>query len=463
MSANRYAQDRGIPVSSMYYHLGREAGGLPSLIDRRKHNGRRSEVAEEVLVWTLAFLAQNRRATLAGAWREVQKACGIHGWKKPSYPQIVRVVNRLPADLRALMVHGARHHFETWGIVRRKEEHSINGLWQIDASELPVWCLDPSTGETFKPWTIGIVEVCSRVTMAMWLCRNTPDTGQALLALRHAILPKHDERFPFFGLPGELQSDSGAIFKSADFQDALLRMGIKHVPTENDCPSANGKIERLFRTVQDGLVRNLTQFSEQYRGLQSAKRTPLPFPLLGKMLDSFLVEYHLRKHASLDKAPWEAWHDGLAGARGFDLSPQDVVDACKVRVDKRVHRDGVELTRNAHYSAPELAGLVGKTVTLRVLPDGGDTTTPCFYKGAHIADLQRVEGNSELGEAIKHARLDRAKELARLRKTLLKTAARVLPNQPATLPPGAKPIAPKPDGDVPLEPMDIPDLPEDEE
>lgn len=86
-----------------------------------------------------------------------------------------------------------------------------------------------------------------------------------------------------------------------------------------------------------------------------------------------------------------------------------------------------------------------------------------FYKGAHVADLQRVEGNSELGEAIKHARLDRAKELARLRKTLLKTAARVLPNQPAALPPGPKPIAPKPDGDVPLEPMDIPDLPEDEE
>ncbi len=55
--------------------------------------------------------------------------------------------------------------------------------------------------------------------------------------------------------------------------------------------------------------------------------------------------------------------DRLDSAHGFSIDVADVVDACKFRVEKTVSRDGIEIGPGRHLSAPELAGLIGKTVT----------------------------------------------------------------------------------------------------
>lgn len=463
-SAYQFARERGINPSTLYKDTKRERFGPAALTDGRSRNGRKRQLTDEALTWVLAFLATNRRASLSSAHRALVAECPRLGWRTPSYGQVCRAVCALPPDARELMVHGGRHHFEQWGLVRRVEVDAPNTKWQVDATEMPVWALDLTTGEQFKPWGIGFIDCASRVVLGLSLLRVEPSTSDLLLALRRAILPKQDERFPFFGRPQKLGCDNGSIFKSGDFLDALLRLGIERDEIPNNCPAANGKIERVFRTVQDGLCRELTQYANQHRGLAAARRSPLPFPILSQLADRFLVEYHLRSHRALNATPFEVWHDRLDRAIGFDIDADGVVDACRLRIEKRVGRDGVEMGVGCHFSAPELAGLVGRTVTLRVLPEGGDTEILCFYNGQLVAELRRVEGDAVLGASIKAARLDRAKELARLRKTLLKTAARILPERPSLLPPGAKIITPAP----PAEPaeeaaMEIPDLPSEEE
>src|SRR5690606_31751217 len=131
-----------------------------------------------------------------------------------------------------------------------KESSAPNELWQIDATQLGIWNLDMDSGKQIQPWAIGIIDTCTRITLGIHVTRYTPTTADVLMALRRAFLPKEDDRFPFFGVPKGIQSDNGTIFKSGDFLDTLLRLGIERVPTENDCPSDNGKIERFFKTAE---------------------------------------------------------------------------------------------------------------------------------------------------------------------------------------------------------------------
>lgn len=473
LSLRGFSKSEGIPYSSLRL-ITKKAGKDPlSLIDQRSGNGRRSTTDDRCVTWILAYLSLNRRATISGAWRALESVARGEGWDYPTYGQVLRSIDKLPEDMRAYLVHGSKHLFEQWGLVRRKEQLRVNELWQVDATQLPVWCLDMATGEQFQPWGIGIIDSRSRVSPALQLFRESPTTGDVLLALRTAILPKHDDRLPFFGKPSKLQSDNGTIFKSADFLDALMRLGITHEPIANDCPSANGKIERFFRTLQDQLCRGLETYTHQTHGLARAKANPLPWPMVPRLVERFLAEYHMRSHRSLECSPWEAWHDALDPSDLSSFSTSDVVSACKVRVEKTVARDGIELAPGRHFSSPKLAGLVKQKVTLRVLPEGGDETVECFYRGEFLDFLERVEHNAGLVERIKSARLDRAKELARLRKSLIKEARRILPEQPGRMAGGGKPIIIQPEGgdasgdtDEPIAPDQVPTLsaenPEDE-
>lgn len=455
-----FAAAEGIPVSTLALDLKRSRAGLGEFLDKRARNGRRAEIDDRALTWALAFVASHRRATLATAWRELRSVAVKHGWKYPSYGQLHRAVSRLPADARELLIHGARHLFEKWGIVQRKESIAPNELWQMDATQLGVWNLDMGSGKQIQPWAIGIIDACTRVVLGVHVTLDAPTSADVALALRYALLPKKDERFPFFGAPKGIQTDNGSIFKSGDVLDMFLRLGIERVPTENDCPSDNGKIERFFKTVEMQLLSRLSSYAHQHNGLAEAKRNPIPWPMMQKLVDKFLGDYHLRNHSSLGKSPWEAWHDGLDTAHGLSLDVAGVIDACKIRAEKTVERDGIEMGPGRHLSAPELAGLVGEKVTLRLLPEGGDNEADCYYRGEKVAILRVVERDGELADSIKAARLDRAKELSRLRKSLLKTANRMLGQTPQSLPSEVPIILPPQEkaAETDDEPLDVPDL-----
>jgi len=77
-------------------------------------------------------------------------------------------------------------------------------------------------------------------------------------------------------------------------------------------------------------------------------------------------------------------------------------------IDKRAG-ENERLFRN--FRRWKLAGLVGETVTLRLLPEGGDNEADCYHRGEKVARLRVVERDGKLADSIKAARLDRAREL----------------------------------------------------
>jgi len=45
---------------------------------------------------------------------------------------------------------------------------------------------------------------------------------------------------------------------------------------------------------------------------------------------------------------------------GLSFDVPTIIDACKIRIEKIVARDGIEIAPGRHLSAPELAGLAGE-------------------------------------------------------------------------------------------------------
>ena len=121
--------------------------------------------------------------------------------------------------------------------VRWQREHP-NSLWQIDISDQKV---------TDK-YLLGIIDDCSRYCIALI----------PLKQISTAIITKIlDNIVAVDGKPREILTDNGSVFglrsKHSKFDRWCKKRGIKHIRSAIHSPTTLGKIERLFRTIEDEL------------------------------------------------------------------------------------------------------------------------------------------------------------------------------------------------------------------
>jgi putative transposase len=294
----------------------------------------------------------------------------------------------------------------------------------------------------FKPFLISFIDAATRVVMGWRLFRYEPTTADLLLTLRMAIFAKHDPSYPFCGSPDGIQSDNGGIFESEDYADCLIRLKIVRQEIPGKSPSANGKVERFFETIQDGIIRRLHGHSDQFDGLASAKKKATPWDPLIRTISHFMGTYHSRVHSELKTSPWEAWHDRQEIARGLGFSMADVLDATMVRLQAQVQRDGVHLPDKNTYSDPCLTGLVDKTITVRVSPDRPYDRVEAYREGKFLGLLGNIHHTPEVAQQIKESRVERSIELHGLKKIVNTMAESVLP--PADAAPPAYIVDPLP-------------------
>ena len=233
-----------------------------------------------------------------------------------------------------------------------------------------------------------------------------------------------------------MQSDNGGVFESEDYLDCLLRLNIIRLEIPSESPSANGKVERFFKTIQDGLIQRLNGFSDQINGLASARKSAIPWPILPRLVSQYMAKYHSDVHSSLQVSPWEAWHERLADARGLGVLFEDVINATMVRMNVQVQRDGVHLDDGNTYTAPCLTGHVDDKVTVRVSPEKPYDLVEAYIEGRLLGELQNIALSTEIADTIKTFRVERTIELNRLAKILNSMAPTVLPD-PTIAPPGA--------------------------
>ena len=59
--------------------------------------------------------------------------------------------------------------------------------------------------------------------------------------------------FAIHGLPRTVVSDNGSVFTSSDFEQFMLRNGIRHIRTAPYHSASNGLAERAVQTLKEGL------------------------------------------------------------------------------------------------------------------------------------------------------------------------------------------------------------------
>lgn len=100
-----------------------------------------------------------------------------------------------------------------------------------------------------KPWGAGweFVHVCIDDASRIAFTRILPDEKKASAT---AFLKAAVAYYQSLGITVErVMTDNGSCYKSSDFQDACLDLGLRHIRTKPYTPKTNGKAERFIQTA----------------------------------------------------------------------------------------------------------------------------------------------------------------------------------------------------------------------
>src|SRR3989338_5644587 len=153
----------------------------------------------------------------------------------------------------------------------RWQRNHPNSLWQIDHTD---------EQNKFNCFTLSVIDDCSRFSLALVKLNNV--TTDVVTNILDGLIKKH-------GKPREILTDNGSAYGSKSthsrFDRWCRRNGIRHIRTKIHSPTTNGKVERLFKTMDNEL------------------------DFCKNDLELFRLRYnHFRPHSSLDnKTPSEVY------------------------------------------------------------------------------------------------------------------------------------------------------------
>lgn len=156
--------------------------------------------------------------------------------------------------------------------VRWQRKHP-NSLWQIDHTD---------EQNRFNCYTLSVVDDCSRYSLA--LVKLNSVTTNVVTHILDGLIEIH-------GTPREILTDNGGAYglnsNHSKFDRWCKRRGIRHIRTKIHSPTTNGKVERLFKTMDEELE------------------------FCGNDIERFRMRYNqFRPHSSLNgKSPAEVYYD----------------------------------------------------------------------------------------------------------------------------------------------------------
>ncbi|MEK6869157.1 MAG: IS481 family transposase [Nanoarchaeota archaeon] len=120
--------------------------------------------------------------------------------------------------------------------VRWQRKHP-NSLWQIDHTD---------EMDERNCYTLSAIDDCSRYSLA--IIKLNQVTTDIVTHILDKLIQKH-------GKPREILTDNGGAYglnsKHSRFDRWCKRRGIKHIRTKVHSPQTSGKVERLFKTMDD--------------------------------------------------------------------------------------------------------------------------------------------------------------------------------------------------------------------
>ena len=207
------------------------------------------------------------------------------------------------------------------------EAPGVNDLWIVDFSPGPFLALHPKTVATHL---CLIIDDHSRLI---------PYAAYALAADTQALLACLKEAIRRRGLPRKLYADNGGPFINAHLRIVCANLGIRLIHSKVGRPWSRGKVERMFRTLQQDFEAGLRLPGQGVGSLEE---------LNGKLSRWLQEVYHPRPHQGMGQSPQERFARALPLLRLLD--PQlDLDRLCYTRIERVVRKDGTVRIDNDLY------------------------------------------------------------------------------------------------------------------
>src|SRR5579875_1892767 len=318
--------------------------------------------------WTLtpdaieAFYSAGGRPTTA--WRLLRE----QGEAVPSHTAFCRALQRELSPAERAYAREGENGRRRYSIYRRWEPAARNEVWEADHAQLDIHVRPLRGKQPARPWLTVMQDGFSRLVMG-WALSLHPTTAEVLVAIREGIVID-PERGPWGGVPQLIRFDGGREFLAQAVTRAAGELGCAALPTAPYSPHQKGKIERLHRTIGEGLIARLPHYTggpRRANGKLYTQPAMLTLPQLQSRIRDFVDAYNTEHpHASLGGlTPAERWAESAA--------PIETIDPDRLRwmlmgdQTRVVNKDGIHFD-SVIFIAAALHKHVGKTVQLRYMP-----------------------------------------------------------------------------------------------
>jgi putative transposase len=300
------------------------AGGFDALVPSPRKTSQRTPA--EVLDLAVALKRENPARTAAGVRRILRAQLG---WA-PDETTLCRHFQRL--GLMGAVVP------DTPAVFGRFEASRPNELWTGDALHGPV-----IAGR--KTFLFAFIDDMSRALVG-YRFGHAEDTVRLAAALRPALAAR--------GVPESIYVDNGSAFVDAWLLRACAKLGIKLTHSTPGRPQGRGKIERVFRTVRDQFLVEVTGAADQDTD-QPGRHHVADLTTLNRLFAAWAEQvYHRAVHSETGQPPMDRW---TAGAPFPLPTPAQLAEAFLWETHRTVTKTAlVSLHGNTYQVDPALVG-----------------------------------------------------------------------------------------------------------
>lgn len=382
--------------------------GINGIIDGRLSNKPLTLLTTEIENQILAVWYARPAAGHKAVWRDAKRRYDGTG-NFPGYETVKKFLAG-QSEQNKLVRAGRIKIWNKQGrpVVEINNTQYSNQRWQIDHSRLDIWVKEFVDGE-WKPsevWITTVLDAHSRSIAGFVLSTKYPDSWTNAILLRQAILPKQNKKWRNKGLPEILQPDCGKDFLSHSVASSLAYLNILLAPDPPFYPNAKGKIERWFRTLDEGCLRLLPGHMKATtkRNYVAARyvSTLLTRRQLLREIETWIVEeYHETIHSKTQRKPAELWEETVRlrfpeseGALDNFLLKSDVI--------RKVQHTGVQFfdgkkedKRGGHYWDPELTHFWKRDVRVSYNPEDLESILLyCADTGKYLCEAWLMGGEN---------------------------------------------------------------------
>ncbi|MDH2386398.1 transposase family protein [Bradyrhizobium sp. CER78] len=230
-------------------------------------------------------------------------------------------------------IHGHREHISA----ARPLELAI-----IDTTPLDVHVLDSRLLLPLgRPYLTVCLDVYSRMILGFFVTFEPPGLYSVLATMKRVNRHKHYVRKLYpqikrpwdgWGCPTEIVVDRDWAHQSPSFQHSMANLGTEVHYAPADTPQYKAICERLFRTINQGLIHKLAGavrynvYVMRQVGLDPARDALITLEDLNELLHEFIENYSYDTHDGIGAVPARIWQEGLAIQRRRWIKDVAVLD-----------------------------------------------------------------------------------------------------------------------------------------